>query len=162
MGQRDQINVCWVLAIFKFSRMIWYGVVKLFTISSSIDLRLHANRDHAARHIKSTHLGFRNLENSVQTVCEVAAAAVAAEEPLAFGWCDGVPETDAGQLSRFPTGWWCRVDDGGEAYRTKSPRLQTPLAVIEKLRRRYSSSTGPSGLGTFPKLGYWETHNDQK
>jgi len=33
-----------------------------------------------------------------------AVAAVAAEEPLAFCWCDGVPETDAGQLSRFPTG----------------------------------------------------------
>lgn len=106
---------------------------------------------------RSSYLGFRNRENSVQTVCEEAAAA-AAEATLQFccRWC-GVVETDAGQLSRLPTGWWWRrVDDGGDEYRTKSPRLHTPLAVMEKLRSRYSSSTGPSGRGTFPKLG-WNT-----
>lgn len=101
------------------------------------------------------YLGFRNLENSVQTVCGVAEViADEAAVALAYCWCNGVLETEAGQLSRFPTFWWCRVDDCGEAYRTKSPKLHTPLAVIEKLRRRYSSRTGPSGLGTFPKLDW--------
>jgi len=50
------------------------------------------------------YLGFRNLENSVQTVCEVAEVmAGEAAVALAYCWCNGVPETEAGQLSRFPT-----------------------------------------------------------
>jgi hypothetical protein len=95
----------------------------------------------------------------VQTVCELAvavvavAAAVETAPALFCCTCCGVLETDAGQLSLFPIGLWCRVDDGGDPYRTKSPRLHTPLAVMEKLRSRYSSSAGPSGLGTFPRLG---------
>lgn len=110
----------------------------------------------------------------MQTVCPAVAAVVEAEAEVpadeeaeelaavpadvvqvAFTLCIGVPDTDAGQLSLLPTGWWrwCLVDDGGDAYRTKSPKLQTLLEVIEKLRSRYSSSTGPSGLGTLPELG---------
>jgi hypothetical protein len=32
--------------------------------------------------------------------------------------------------------------------------------VMEKLRSRYSSSAGPSGLGTFPRLG-WNAQHQQ-